>query len=217
MSDITLYGYWRSSAAYRVRIALNHKGLEYQQKSVHLVKNGGEHHASEFKSLNSSQLVPVLIDGDMQLNQSLAIIDYLDEAYPNALLTPLDKQKRYLVKAMAQDIAVDIHPLNNLRVLQYLTGKLSVEESDKSSWYRHWISLGFEGLEQKMARTRGSYCVGNDVSLVDVCLVPQVYNAERFDVDLNRFPMIKEVTAALREFPAFIDAAPEKQPDAVVG
>lgn len=216
MSNITLYGYWRSSAAYRVRIALNLKGLEYQQKSVHLVKNGGEQHASDFKSLNPSQLVPVLVDGDMQLNQSLAIADYLDEAYPTVLLTPLDRQRRYLVKALAQDIAVDIHPLNNLRVLQYLTGELSVEESDKSNWYRHWISLGFEALEQKLARTKGIYCVGNEVSLVDVCLVPQVYNAERFNVDLSRFPVIRELAASLRELPAFIDAAPENQPDAVL-
>ncbi|WP_114785465.1 maleylacetoacetate isomerase [Vibrio tetraodonis] len=217
MSNITLYGYWRSSAAYRVRIALNYKGLAYQQKSIHLVKNGGEQHASDFKSLNPSQLVPVLIDGDIQLNQSLAIIDYLDETYPTALLTPLDKQKRYLVKAMAQDIAVDIHPLNNLRVLQYLTAELSLEESCKSDWYKHWILLGFEGLEQKLAKSRGTYCVGNEVSLVDICLIPQVYNAERFDVDLTGFPIIREVSAALRELSAFIDAAPENQPDAVIG
>ncbi|MCG9597304.1 maleylacetoacetate isomerase [Vibrio sp. Isolate25] len=215
MSDLTLYGYWRSSAAYRVRIALNLKQLPYIQKSIHLVNNGGEQHSAQFQALNASELVPVLIDGDVRLNQSLAIIDYLDEQYPSYLLTPLDKQKRYIVKALAQDIAVDIHPINNLRVLQYLSKELSVVEEQKSQWYRHWIDVGFHSLEKKLAQTHGAYCVGDDISLVDVCLVPQVYNAERFSVDLSRYPLIHKVTMSLREHPAFISAAPEHQPDAV--
>ncbi|MCG9679123.1 maleylacetoacetate isomerase [Vibrio sp. Isolate24] len=215
MSDLTLYGYWRSSAAYRVRIALNLKQLPYIQKSIHLVNNGGEQHSAQFQALNASELVPVLIDGDVRLNQSLAIIDYLDEQYPSYLLTPLDKQKRYIVKALAQDIAVDIHPINNLRVLQYLSKELLVVEEQKSQWYRHWIDVGFHSLEKKLAQTHGAYCVGDDISLVDVCLVPQVYNAERFSVDLSRYPLIHKVTMSLREHPAFISAAPEHQPDAV--
>lgn len=214
MSEITLYGYWRSSAAYRVRIALNLKGLAYQQKSVHLVKNGGEQHSAAFHALNPSELVPVLVDGDVRLNQSLAIIDYLDEQYPQVPLVPRDKESRYLVKALAQDIAVDIHPLNNLRVLQYLSNQGQFTDEMKNQWYQHWIETGFRSLEQKLAKTSGRYCVGDSVSLVDVCLVPQVYNAERFKVDLAPFPIIQRVTVSLCGIRAFIDAAPESQPDA---
>lgn len=214
MSDITLYGYWRSSAAYRVRIALNLKQLPYKQASVHLVRNGGEQHSADFQMLNPSGLVPVLVDGDVRLNQSLTIIDYLDEQYPDVLLTPVDKEKRYLVKAMAQDIAIDIHPLNNLRVLQYLAGPIGIDDMSKQAWYAHWIDVGFSGLEKKLAQTSGRYCVGDDVSLVDVCLVPQVYNAERFNIDITRYPHIEKVTSSLRALSAFADAAPENQPDA---
>lgn len=215
MSDRILYGYWRSSAAYRVRIALNLKGLSYEQRSVHLVKNGGEQHSADFQRLNPNQLVPVLVDGQMTLNQSLAIVDYLDETYPEVPLTPSDKQQRYLVKAMAQDIAVDMHPLNNLRVLQYLTNTLDVNDDQKSRWYAHWIIKGFDALEQRLQQTRGKYSVGDQVTLVDVCLVPQVYNAKRFNVDLTAYPNILEVTASLNQLPAFADAIPEAQPDAV--
>jgi maleylacetoacetate isomerase len=215
MSDRILYGYWRSSAAYRVRIALNLKGLSYEQRSVHLVKNGGEQHSADFQRLNPNQLVPVLVDGQMTLNQSLAIVDYLDETYPEVTLTPSDKQQRYLVKAMAQDIAVDMHPLNNLRVLQYLTNTLDVNDDQKSRWYANWIIKGFDALEQRLQQTRGKYSVGDQVTLVDVCLVPQVYNAKRFNVDLTAYPNICEVTASLNQLPAFADAIPEAQPDAV--
>lgn len=215
MSDRILYGYWRSSAAYRVRIALNLKGLSYEQRSVHLVKNGGEQHSADFQRLNPNQLVPVLVDGQMTLNQSLAIVDYLDETYPEVPLTPSDKQQRYLVKAMAQDIAVDMHPLNNLRVLQYLTNTLDVNDDQKSRWYANWIIKGFDALEQRLQQNRGKYSVGDQVTLVDVCLVPQVYNAKRFNVDLTAYPNILEVTASLNQLPAFADAIPEAQPDAV--
>ena len=214
MANITLYGYWRSSAAYRVRIALNLKQLSYEQKSVHLVKNGGEQHSAKFQALNPSELVPVLVDDDVRLNQSLSIIDYLDEQYPEMLLTPLDIDKRYLVKSMAQDIAIDIHPLNNLRVLQYLSKEFDIQESEKSTWYRHWIEIGFASLEKKLVETSGRYCVGDEVSLVDVCLVPQVYNAERFNIDISVYPNIARVTTSLRGLKAFHDAAPENQPDA---
>ncbi|MEL7293682.1 MAG: maleylacetoacetate isomerase [Pseudomonadota bacterium] len=214
MPDRILYGYWRSSAAYRVRIALNLKGLEYQQRSIHLVKAGGEQHSAAFQQLNPNQLVPVLVDGDMRLNQSLAIIDYLDETYPQQLLTPTDKEQRYLVKALAQDIAIDIHPLNNLRVLQYLSNSLDVADTDKKRWYAHWIERGFSALEQRLSQTHGRYCVGDQLSLVDVCLVPQVYNAKRFNVDMSPYPIIESVTVSLNRLDAFQQAMPEKQPDA---
>lgn len=215
MHDRILYGYWRSSAAYRVRIALNLKGLDYQQRSVHLVNNGGEQHSTEFKRLNPNQLVPVLMDNGLVLNQSLAIIDYLDETYRDVLLVPKSGESRYLVKAIAQDIAVDVHPLNNLRVLQYLSNELHVDEDAKSAWYKHWIASGFEALEQRISVTRGQYCVGNEISLVDVCLVPQMYNAQRFGVDLTSYPNLVDVTTSLGKVRAFIQAAPEHQPDAV--
>ncbi|MHC6527379.1 MULTISPECIES: maleylacetoacetate isomerase [unclassified Vibrio] len=214
MSERTLYGYWRSSAAYRVRIALNLKGLAYQQKSVHLVNNGGEQHSAEYQALNPSQLVPVLVDGEMVLNQSLAIIDYLDERYPDCPITPLFGEARFAAKALAQDIAIDIHPLNNLRVLQYLTNELSVEEKQKSVWIRHWIETGFRALEHKLEGRAGQYCVGDTVSLVDVCLVPQVYNAIRFGIDMTDFPLLGAIVERLNQLPAFVEAAPENQPDA---
>lgn len=216
MNDRILYGYWRSSAAYRVRIALNLKELSYQQRSIHLVKNGGEQHSADYQNLNPNQLVPVLVDGGVTLNQSLAIIDYLDETYPEVVLTPLDKERRYIVKSLAQDIAVDIHPLNNLRVLQYLSGELSVEEGDKTRWYRHWIEQGFTALEKRLKLCSGEYSVGDEVTLVDACLVPQVYNAKRFDVDLTPYSNIVRVTTSLSELEAFKRAAPEAQPDAAV-
>ncbi|KJY83341.1 maleylacetoacetate isomerase [Vibrio galatheae] len=217
MGERVLYGYWRSSAAYRVRIALNLKGLSYQQRSIHLIKNGGEQHSAEFQQLNPNQLVPVLVDGDWVLNQSLAIIDYLDETYPDQLLTPQDPQRRYLVKALAQDIAIDVHPLNNLRVLQYLSGQLNVSDEDKNQWYHHWIHQGFSALETRLAASSGQYCVGDEVTLVDVCLVPQVYNANRFNVDLSGYPIIERVTMSLNDLDAFKRAAPEVQPDANAG
>ena len=216
MNDRILYGYWRSSAAYRVRIALNLKELSYQQRFIHLVKNGGEQHSADYQKLNPNQLVPVLVDGDVTLNQSLAIIDYLDEIYPEVVLTPLDKERRYIVKSLAQDIAIDIHPLNNLRVLQYLSGELSVEEEAKTRWYRHWIEQGFTALEKRLNLCSGKYSVGDEVTLVDACLVPQVYNAKRFDVDLTAYSNIVRVTTSLNELDAFKRAAPEVQPDAVV-
>ncbi|NVD06537.1 maleylacetoacetate isomerase [Vibrio sp. JPW-9-11-11] len=213
MPNRVLYGYWRSSAAYRVRIALNLKGLEYQQRSVHLVKAGGEQHSSAFRQLNPNQLVPVFVDDEVTLNQSLTIIDYLDETYPEVLLTPSDKEQRYLVKALAQDIAIDIHPLNNLRVLQYLSNQLKVEDSEKTRWYLHWVECGFEALEQRLSQTHGQYCVGDHVTLADVCLVPQVYNARRFNLDMSRYPIIEKVTASLNRLDAFQVASPDSQPD----
>ncbi|AWB70715.1 maleylacetoacetate isomerase [Vibrio cholerae] len=212
--SLILYGYWRSSAAYRVRIALNIKQLAYESRAVHLNKDGGEQHHAEFHRLNPSELIPVLIDGELCLNQSLAIIEYLDETYPEPRLIPERGVERYQIKALALDIAADIHPINNLRILQYLSAEFSASDDEKNHWYRHWIDKGFLGLEEKLRQCAGIYSVGDTLSLVDVCLVPQVYNAERFDLDMNRYPTLKRVAETLRALPAFERAAPDRQPDA---
>ncbi|EEW10889.1 maleylacetoacetate isomerase [Vibrio mimicus] len=212
--SLILYGYWRSSAAYRVRIALNIKQLTYESRAVHLSKDGGEQHHATFHHLNPSELIPVLIDGEFHLNQSLAIIEYLDEIYPEPRLIPARGAERYQVKALALDIAADIHPINNLRILQYLSAELAVSEDQKNTWYRHWIDTGFRGLEEKLSQTAGEFSVGNRLSLVDVCLVPQVYNAERFNLDMSCYPTLQRVAETLRALPAFVKAAPENQPDA---
>lgn len=212
--SLVLYGYWRSSAVYRVRIALNIKKLAYESRQVHLIKDGGEQHLADFHRLNPSELIPVLIDGELCLNQSLAIIEYLDETYPEPRLIPAQGAERYHVKALALDIAADIHPINNLRILQYLTSEFGVADEAKNRWYRHWINKGFQGLEEKLRHTAGEYSVGNQLSLVDVCLVPQVYNAERFEMDMSRYPTLLRIVNTLRALPAFAQAAPENQADA---
>lgn len=209
-----LYGYWRSSAAYRVRIALNLKQLSFENVPVHLIKNGGEQHSDMYQALNPAQLVPTFVDGEQSLNQSLAIIEYLDETYPQPALLPSDSTERARVRAMALDIACDIHPLNNLRVLQYLTGPLQLTEQQKQEWITHWLSVGFTALEQRLAHSAADYCFGNSVTLADICLIPQVYNAQRFALDMSAFPLISRVYHNCMQLAAFALAAPEQQPDA---
>jgi maleylacetoacetate isomerase len=217
--SMTLYGYWRSSAAYRVRIGLNLKQLNYASKSVHLVRNGGEQHQSEFHEINPSELVPVLVDGEVRLNQSLVILQYLDERYPTVPLTPEGTPLRYQALAMAQDIAIEVHPLNNLRVLQYLEGELSCKQDAKTDWIHYWIHQGFSALEEKLSKHRNShgdsiYSLTDSPCIVDICLVPQVYNAQRFGVDMSPYPLINSIAEACNQLPAFIDAMPENQTDA---
>ncbi len=211
---LTLYTYWRSSAAYRVRIALALKGLDATQIPVHLLKDGGQQRAEPYKALNPAQLVPTLQHDALTLNQSLAIIEYLDAVYPQQPLLPEDPATAAVVRALALDIACDIHPLNNLRVLQYLTSTLAVSEQQKTDWIQHWLRQGFAALEQRLALTAGQYCVGDQVTLADLCLVPQVYNALRFAVDLTPYPQIQKVYQHCLLLSAFSNAAPEQQPDA---
>ncbi|WP_297893137.1 maleylacetoacetate isomerase [Shewanella sp.] len=214
-----LYGYWRSSAAYRVRIALNLKGVSAEQLSVHLVRDGGEQHKAAYSALNPLELVPTLVVGDEDdsdvLSQSLAIVEYLDELYPKTPLLPASALERAHVRAMALTIACEIHPLNNLRVLQYLTQTLGVDETAKNSWYHHWIASGFAALETLLIRHSGRYCFGDAITIADICLVPQVYNAQRFIVDLTPYPNIMRVWAECNQLTAFIEAMPERQADAV--
>jgi len=211
----TLYGYFRSSAAYRVRIALNLKGLAYEQAPVNLV--AGEQRSKENLARQPQGLVPSLVTEDGRvLNQSLAICEYLDETHPEPALLPSDAAGRARVRALAQLVACEIHPLDNLRVLKYLVGELGVDEDAKLTWYRHWIAEGFSALEAQLSREAGSgdFCHGDTPTLADLCLVPQVFNAERFACDLSAYPAIQRITGNCRALPAFQQAAPETQPDA---
>ena len=210
-----LYGYFHSSAAYRVRIALNLKALTYEQVPVNLLK--GEERNPIFRQLNPQSLVPVLITADGQvLTQSLAICEYLEEVYPLPPLLPAEASGRARVRALAQLVACEIHPLNNLRVLKYLKRVLGVEEEAKWSWYRHWIAEGFSALESLLTDSpdTGRFCHGDAPTLADVCLLPQVFNAERFQCDLSRYPTIRRIVDACAELPAFAKAHPASQPDA---
>jgi len=209
-----LYGYWRSTAAYRVRIALQLKSLPYQSCPVHLINNGGEQHSDAYIKLNPTQLVPTLVDGDIKIRQSLAIIDYLEHKYPDVSLYPDNLVDKALVQALAYDVACEIHPLNNLRVQQYLTQQLAVDEQQKSAWVHHWITLGFEAFETQLKQTAGKYCVGDEISLADICLVPQVYNANRVNLAMQAYPLIQRVVGQCQQHPAFIAAQPENQADA---
>ena len=208
-----LYTYFRSSAAYRVRIALNLKGLPYEMASIHLTKDGGAQHKPEFRALNPQKRVPALeLSGGEILTQSLAIIEYLDETHPKPPLLPADALERAKVRALAQMVACDIHPLNNLVALQYIKRQLKHEQPEIDAWYHHWVIEGFSAIEAMIAP--GPYTYGAQVTLADVCLVPQVFNARRLKVPLDRFPKIVAADAACLKLPAFDKARPENQPDA---
>jgi len=214
---MTLYDYWRSSAAYRVRIALNLKGVDYEQRSVNLV--AGEQAGEPYKAdLNAQGLVPTLVNGSVRMTQSLAIIEYLEETIPDPALLPSDPVERARVRSLAQIVACDVHPLNNLRVLKYLKGPLEQEQEAVSAWYRHWIELGFAALEARVAGEGGgaAFLSGEKAGLADVCLVPQMYNARRFEVDLGPYPQLVRIDEVCRALEPFERAAPENQPDAKV-
>lgn len=208
-----LYSYFRSSAAYRVRIALHLKGLAFDTIPVHLLRNGGEQHSNDYRALNPSELVPTLVDGDLTLGQSVAILEYLEEAHPTPALLPLESDQRAQVRAVVQTIACDIHPLNNLRVLQYLENTLQQDEATRATWYRHWVTQGLQTLETLLAPTRGTFCFGEQPTLADCCLVPQMANARRFSTPLDAYPTLVRIDAHCRTLPAFAAAAPEQQPD----
>lgn len=213
----TLHSYWRSSAAYRVRIALNLKGMDYAIAPVHLVRDGGQQHHDEYRALNPLQLVPTLVDGANVIHESLAVIEYLEDAYPDTpRLLPRGALACARVRALAQMVACDIHPLGNLRVLQYLMRELDVNDKQKLAWSRHWIEVGFDAIEAVLTGSgqTGKFCEGDTPTLADCCLVPQVYNARRFEVSLARYPTIVAIDAACSDYDAFARAAPESQVDA---
>ena len=217
-TGLVLYSYWRSSAAYRVRIALNLKGLSYETRPVHLVRHGGEQHTATYRALNPQETVPCLLDGDRVLTQSLAIMEYLDEMYPaeEAALLPMDARGRAQVRALSLVVACDIHPLGNLRVLQQLEAQLGASEEQRAAWSRYWIDTGFKALETMLADSAatGRYCHGERPGMADACLIPQVYNALRWKLPLDDYPTIARIHAACNELEAFQRAAPEVQADA---
>ena len=211
-----LYTYYRSSSAYRVRIALNLKHLDYEAYPIHLLKNQGENWRPKYLAINPQGLVPALEDQGKVFIQSSAIIEYLEETYPNPSILPISSTARAYVRALAQIIACDIHPLNNLRVLNYLIESFDCSDNQKRDWYRYWIYEGFAAIEKLLEQNnfKGNFCYGNSPTLADIFLIPQVYNAKRFDCELSKFPSIKKINEqclSLREFSA---AAPENQADA---
>ena len=216
MPRVKLYTYFRSTAAWRVRIALNLKAVDCELVPVHLLRDGGEHRRPEYIVRNPQGLVPTLEDGDLVVGQSLAIIEYLNEKFPEPPLLPRDPAERARVRALSALIACDVHPLNNLRILQYLRGELHCDEDAVNAWYRHWVALGLEGFEKSVSRTsNGRYSIGEAVSMADLFLIPQLFNARRFNCDLGPYPTLLRIDEHLRSWPAFADAAPERQADAV--
>jgi maleylpyruvate isomerase len=211
---LKLYGYFRSSASYRVRIALAMKGLDYEQASIHLAK--GRQYATEFSAVSPQNLVPVLEHDSQKFYQSLAIIEYLDEKFPNPPLLPADTSARSRVRSLALITACEIHPLNNTRVLAYLTETLRVSDEQKNLWYSHWVTLGFSALEKRLATEKqtGRFCHGDTPGLADIVLVPQVANANRFKVNLDAFPIIRRINDHCLALEPFKKAMPQYQPDA---
>lgn len=210
---ITLYNYYRSSASYRVRIALNIKGLAYTNKQIHLINNGGEQHATDYQKINPQQLVPSLESDGQVFTQSLAIIEYLEEKQPLPSLLPKDLAERAHARSLAQMVACDIHPLNNLRVLNYLQQELNIDESEKKKWYHHWLKLGLDALTifVNQYSTSKMYCYKNQLTIADLCLIPQLYNARRFAFPVENYPTLCQIEKHCLEIPAFKAAHPDKE------
>jgi maleylacetoacetate isomerase len=211
---LKLHSYFRSSASYRCRIALNLKGLQYELAFVHLVKGGGQQHTPAYRALNPQALLPTLEHDGRVLTQSLAIIEYLEEVWPQPPLLPGDAEMRARVRAFALAIACDVGPVNNLRVLRYLKRELQQEQPAIDTWYRHWTESGLAACQALLPAAEHRFCFGEQPSLADICLIPQLYNARRFNSDLSAVPRLVAIDAAARALPAFAKAAPEAQPDA---
>ncbi len=210
--SLILYDYWRSSAAYRVRIALKLKNIPYESRPVNLLES--EQLSDQYRALNPMQAVPMLDTGTHKLTQSIAIMEWLEEHYPSPPLLPQSSEARAKVRAMSLLVATDIHPLNNQRVLKYLTGTLKQSEETKLAWYAHWIRQGLTALEAFAKESAGTYSVGDHVSMADACLIPQLYNARRFHCPLDDYPTLVRIEKTCNELDAFIAAMPEKQSDA---
>ena len=211
-----LYTFFRSSASYRVRIALNLKGLSYEQAPIHLRKGGGEQFSAAYKALNPQALVPTLEDNGKVITQSLAIIEYLEEKHPKPALLPGDPADKAIVRGMALNIACEVHPIQNLRVLNYVKSSYNQTDEQINRWAQHWIDLGLSSLEQSIAAHSkgGKFCFGDTSTLADICLVPQLGNARRYGCDLSQYPTILSIEKNCMALSAFANAAPEKQPDA---
>jgi len=209
-----LYGYFRSSASFRVRIALALKGLPYDHRPVHLARD--EHLNAPYKAMAPAALVPLLKDGDATLSQSIAIIEYLNETHPEPPLLPADPVGRARVRALSLDVACEIHPLNNLRVLRYLTREMGVSEDHKNRWYRHWVERGLEAVERQLAQhpATGRFCHGDEPTMADVLLVPQIFNAQRMECQLDHVPTVMRVFEACMQRGAFQASQPSACPDA---
>ena len=213
---LQLYSFWRSSAAYRVRIALHHKGLPFATIAKHLVRDGGEQRKADYLAVNPQGLVPALADDGQVIPQSLAICEYLEETHPEPRLLPGGALDRATIRSLALAVACDIHPLNNISVTGYVRSEFAADDAAINRWIAHWIQRGFGAIEQRVQRLSkdGRHCFGSSVTLADVCLVPQMYNARRFKVDVSAFPTLVAVCAHLESLPAFAAARPEAQPDA---
>ena len=209
-----LFGYWRSSACYRFRIGLIYKRLDYQYRPVHLLRDGGQQHQQAYRQLNPNGLVPTLVDGKTVIHQSLAIMEYLDEAYQGPLLLPGTAADRAQIRAMSLDLASELQPLINLRVQQYLSATLALDDEAKKAWLVHWFARAFASLELQLRDHGSTYCYGKQFSMADACLVAQVYSAERFAIDLTPYPRLQAIYAGLLELPWVAAAHPNKQVDA---
>lgn len=206
---LELFDYYRSSASYRVRIALNYKKLECKLTQVHLVEDGGQHLLEEFSAMNSQQLVPLLRDGENHINQSMAILEYLEEKFPDNPLLPEDPLSKAKVRAFSQEIACEIHPLNNLRVLKYIKNDFQKNDEEKMKWYFHWLEKGFSSLTTKLEK--GPFCFGGSPTFADLFLIPQIYNAHRFKFDMTSFPELSEIYNHCLKQDYFIKASPEER------
>lgn len=213
MSDLVLYNYFRSSTSYRVRIALHLKELSYEYRSVHLLNNGGEQHSAEYRKLNAQREVPTLVRGEFKVAQSMAIIEYLDEVYPQFRLFPSEPEKAALVRQFCENINSSIHSYQNLKTLAYLEKNLGMTAEQKQNWINHFVGLGLTSLESLLVEHSGTYCFGGEITAADAFLVPQVFSATRMNVDLSPYPNIQRINATCEKHPAFAKAHPSCQPD----